>query len=473
MSRTERNAKLDELARTLSAFSPIVAFDSPFVSSRSSSSDLSKKTQTKGNDSAALFLGCNLDVSGCEKLFGGEVNLLRTLVRAISGTTASTGFFFHAAIAPTLGAAWALSRFGASRLTILNKNSLLHSLRPLPVAALRLEPELLASFSELNIHCIDELLKLGRNAILSRFGPQPLKRLDQAFGAEAEPLKPLTFPGMLRAEKIFSGPLLSLQALQLCAAKLLGLLLARLEKEHKKAAHLLLEVKTVQAPLTIKEVVFSDPTADERHCALLLASQVEQLNMGLGVESLRLSIFRTEEARAVTGEIAAPQHYRSSSNSLSPASLRNARGNLLDILGDHLGPEKILRVDYRASYIPEQSFSYRPLGDNHDSRCNAAAVVPEPNICRERPSLLFHTPSPAQAIAALPDSPPSWLKWRKQQYRIRCGIGPERISPEWWGDDPELFRTRDYFRIQLQSGTWLWIFRELETQRWFIQGIWC
>ncbi len=58
---------------------------------------------------------------------------------------------------------------------------------------------------------------------------------------------------------------------------------------------------------------------------------------------------------------------------------------------------------------------------------------------------------------------------------LRAG-GPERISPEWWLDDPE-WRSglRDYWRIETHQGRRLWLFctyrRDARgTRDWFVQG---
>ena len=81
------------------------------------------------------------------------------------------------------------------------------------------------------------------------------------------------------------------------------------------------------------------------------------------------------------------------------------------------------------------------------------------------------------AMAALPDSPPSWIKWKGQKFKIEDGLGPERIAPEWWQQkEQERFGapvescTRDYFKVLLPSGTWVWLFREIETSNWFVHG---
>jgi protein ImuB len=87
----------------------------------------------------------------------------------------------------------------------------------------------------------------------------------------------------------------------------------------------------------------------------------------------------------------------------------------------------------------------------------------------------------------VPDRPPTVLRWRGREMRIVTGIGPERIGAEWWRwraekrrgraggeaeSEPERFFTRDYFRVQEDVGRWLWVYRELETGRWFVHGFW-
>ena len=59
--------------------------------------------------------------------------------------------------------------------------------------------------------------------------------------------------------------------------------------------------------------------------------------------------------------------------------------------------------------------------------------------------------------------------------RVLVSMGPERIEPEWWrgkhGVDPS-HSVRDYFKIQDETGCWLWIYREGTTGEWFLHGQW-
>jgi hypothetical protein len=35
-----------------------------------------------------------------------------------------------------------------------------------------------------------------------------------------------------------------------------------------------------------------------------------------------------------------------------------------------------------------------------------------------------------------------------------------------------MFPHRDYFRVQDETGRWLWIYRQLPANAWFLQGHW-
>jgi len=438
--------KREELLPLLYRFSPIVQLEA-----------LPEFVKGKAKNLQSLFCGINLDISGCEKLFDGEVNLEREISRTLSPFCSE----HHIAIAPSLGAAWAFSRFGKNKFSIVSKRHLKTALALLPLAALRLSPESLLSLEEVNLTHVEQIFSLPRRSLLSRFGPELLKRLDQALGALEEPLTAVSFAVEIKTEKVFSGPVLQLEAIQLTAAKLLSRLLRRLAANTQKPAHLVLEIKKVQEAIYEKEIILSMPSDDEPHLLALLQTQLERFNMGLGIESLALRVSKTETIQAVSLSEIIPQ------NPKGEKSSKKHLGNLLDILSEHLGPEKIHRLNCHESYIPEKSFSF-------DSFFLAATKQSfQPHIVDARPSLLFHTPLPIEVIAALPDSPPSFMSWRGNRYRIRAAFGPERIAPEWWGKDYELMKTRDYFKIQLSSGAWLWVFRHVETQQYYVHGIWC
>ena len=45
--------------------------------------------------------------------------------------------------------------------------------------------------------------------------------------------------------------------------------------------------------------------------------------------------------------------------------------------------------------------------------------------------------------------------------------GPERIDTGWWQGATQ---QRDYFRIELSTGSWLWLYRDRRDQNWYLHG---
>jgi protein ImuB len=54
---------------------------------------------------------------------------------------------------------------------------------------------------------------------------------------------------------------------------------------------------------------------------------------------------------------------------------------------------------------------------------------------------------------------PARFTWRGRTLDTRAALGPERIAPEWWLDDPD-WRSgvRDYWRVTTGDGTMLWLY---------------
>jgi protein ImuB len=111
----------------------------------------------------------------------------------------------------------------------------------------------------------------------------------------------------------------------------------------------------------------------------------------------------------------------------------------------------------------------------------AAWEVPLPGEPPLRPLTLFDPPERVEVLAQVPDGPPRQFRWRGTAHRIVAQEGPERIAPEWWrrqnGYDANPGLTRDYYRVEDESGSRFWLFRhglyERETAQphWYVHGL--
>jgi protein ImuB len=175
------------------------------------------------------------------------------------------------------------------------------------------------------------------------------------------------------------------------------------------------------------------------------------MHLGYGVEAVRLTACWTETI----------PHDQLDAWGQHPGNDDRAFDELLDTVINRWGDDRVLVPRAVASHTPEVARQFQRVREA--DACSAVAPV-------DRPSILLDQPEPANAIALLPDAPPSYLEWRGEGCALSGGSGPERIVTEWWGFHRS--STRDYFKVQRVDGTWLWTFHELDSNRWFVHGIW-
>ena len=444
---------LCQLARWARKFTPLVALDEELI--------LAWRSNTLP-ETSPLSQGLLLDVSGTERLHHGVATLARKLQLAFE----RKGFTARIATAPSIGAAWASARFGRSSLAILDPQVQLEvALATLPVEALRLPSGTVRALRQVGIERIQELLKLPRASLAQRFGPAVGLRLEQLLGLRSEALHFFKNKGSLQAERTFDIPLTSPAALYTVACQLLTQVLATLSAGKKKAACFHVEIDTldIQRRCTTlhKELSLLHASSRESHLMSVLQPILEALPTGEGVSALRVTARLTSPATEEQLPLTRAQKKDTNSHS-QPAH------ECLNQLLVRLGRERVCQAGFEASWVPEHSFSYRPIQPG-------PPAIQEPQVAAERPPYFLQPPQPVEVLALLPDAPPARICWQGQPLKILRGQGPERICLEWWqtklnkATAPD---SRDYFRVQDETGRWLWVFREQRSAQWFIHGIW-
>jgi protein ImuB len=149
----------------------------------------------------------------------------------------------------------------------------------------------------------------------------------------------------------------------------------------------------------------------------------------------------------------------------SGAVIQRAMGELIDTLVHRLGMNHVRTVTPMESHVPERITQWQHAAAKPPMGHDAKALVEA-----DRPTLLFDRPMPVDVMALSPDGPVMRVIWRGVEQGILTTLGPERIAPPWWRESGSA--TRDYFKVQAEGGRWLWMFREVETGRWFVQGVW-
>jgi protein ImuB len=455
--------------------------------------------------------GLMLDITGCAHLFGGEAALGRDIVRRL----AQQGLAARAGIAETVGCAWAAARFspppcgegsgvGVARYGtsvprgttphpnpppqggresapcfIVPPNNTREALMTLPLAALRILPDVQDALAQVGLKRIADVIDRPRAPLAARFGEDFIRRLDQALGRADAPITPrLPVPACV-VERRFAEPIL-LEADVLGTIEGLAHELARiLERRGEGARRLQVALFRTDGRVERAEVGTGAPLRDPARIRALFVERIaaagDMADPGFGFDVIRLAALATERCEPTQTGFAAADH---------AADL----AHLIDRLGARFGLRRITRLVPQDTHIPEFAVAAVPALEDRRQRTDdggrrtkdyPSSVCPlsSDSLSPPRPLRLLTRPEPIEAIAEVPDGPPVRFRWRHVLHQVAHAEGPERIAMEWWRDQKGRALTRDYFRIESEAGMRAWLYREglygeeRIAPRWFLHGL--
>jgi len=477
--------------------------------------------------------GIKIEITGSAHLWGGESALVADLSRRLTRPIKSKGGIAHRiAVASTLGAAWALARHAAAdgQPALPAPEDERAALAPLPVEALRLDPDTVQGLRRVGLRHVGELTPMPRDALARRFGDAVARRLDQAFGDLPEPLSPLGETPSRRVRLSFAEPIADPADLVRAIERLAEDLAARLAREGMGARRLALGFHRVDGRVEHIRLGTARPSRDPRHLAKLFAAKLDTVDPGLGVEDMILAVFAVDPLppEQLASRFQNPPLPGRDPGITGEGSPRRSRGRvgacngigtdlagLLDRLGNRFGLDALSRLEPRASHIPERASINMPIDGKRNSDPSVipgrrAAASPEsmntglwkmdsgpapmarPGMTSgeiagnshkpPRPVRLFRPPEPVEAQWVLPDDPPFRFHWRRVWHRVARADGPERIAEEWWLEDGPVTTKaatdediRDYYRVEDEDGRRFWLYRAGlpgdPPPRWFVHGI--
>lgn len=385
--------------------------------------------------------GLSLDVTGSAHLFGGEDAMLSDMRMRLmrSKLTVCIG------LADTIGAAWALARFGEGLAQTGKTRQALHAL---PVASLRITPKEDIILQRLGLKTIGQLADLPRATVGQRFGASVLMRLDQALGDQAESLSPEANPPNYATQLTLPEPIGLAKDVMAGVERLLWPLCEKLAQTMSGARVLSLICRRVDGADQCVELRLARALRDPSRILPLFAKGVDGIDAGFGIDQLRLVAIQVE---ALPAEQVTQYDKGHSTDGLH---------DLMTRLGNRIGLENIQRFLPADSHIPERSFIISPAAWSDP--------VGPWGYANPRPLRLF----PPEPVVAHGNRPPNKFKWRAMSFTVGRITGPERIAPEWWLDD-ENWRhgVRDYWKVETREGHRLWMFHTPQNPNWFVQGV--
>jgi protein ImuB len=399
--------------------------------------------------------GLMLDIAGCAHLWGGEARLLADALSRLRGS----GIAASGAIAGTIGAAWAVARFGtASAGVIIPAGTISNALAILPVAALRIDIASTEGLARLGLRKIGDLYPMKRAGLAQRFGPLLLTRLDQALGSAGETLSPLAPPPDRRVGMGFAEPISAPESIRHATEVLVQRLTRELGLHQLGVRALRLSAYRLDGAVSGIAIGTARASAEPRHLFHLLAERLEAIDPGPGIEFMHLAAERTESISPSQSGLLDLDEAAISVADLAP---------LMDRLANRLGAGSLARTLPVESHVPERAQKLAPPLE--------ASKAEWPDL-PPRPTRLLPHPEPIEVMAPIPDDPPVTFRWRHITHRVTWSEGPERIEPEWWKAEDINAETRDYYRVEDETGGRYWLYRAGLYQanrnpRWFLHGV--
>jgi protein ImuB len=116
--------------------------------------------------------GIILDATGCSHLWGGDEAYVTDIVKRLE----AKGYHAKAAMADTIGCAWAVTRF--TKQTVIETDKQLDALLLLPPESLRIEDDTIERLHKLGLRQINNFIFMPRSSLRRRFGSLILQRLN-------------------------------------------------------------------------------------------------------------------------------------------------------------------------------------------------------------------------------------------------------------------------------------------------------
>ncbi len=393
---------------------------------------------------AALFL----DVTGCDRLFGGFDAILSQATAAVAGL----GLTADLAVAPTPAAAWALAHTNR----IVTEAELAAALAPLPPAALRIEPATADALRTVGIDTVAQLMALSRDLLPARFGRDLLVRLDQATGRLAEPLVLLAPPAPVSAGMAFDGAVHSLEAIWAVLRQLLERVSLDLNRRAGGARTLRVTFGCEGEPAVVRDVQLCRPSRDVDGLFRLLQCVTDDARARDGFTSVELAVPVWERLAEGQARLLGRDRHDTDAEA----------ARLVERLRVRWSPGAVLGVRAVESHLPERAYAAAPVAAE-------AANPVDPGVIRSASVPLHLLPTPAEVTAVTrpsrddDDARPAQITVAGVAHPLAHAAGPHRVAGVWWtGHD----KTRDYFDVVDTAGRRFWVFRAAPSRRWFLHG---
>jgi protein ImuB len=436
-----------------------------------------------------------IDVRGLERLLGSP----RTIAHELRREAADRGVLVHVALAGTQTAALvlALARPG---LTVIEPGGEASALATLSVQTLEkiltvLRPDHNQphqTFLAWGLKTLGELAMLPRADLAARLGQEGVACQAIASGEDLRPLVPTLAEERFESSQELDWPIAELEPLSFVLTRLLEPLITRLERRDRGVAVLHVRLHLVTRDVYARQLELSVPLRDVRTLRALALIDLESHPPPAAIEMVTVVVDPTP------GRVL--QHKLFARACPTP----DAISTLVARLGALVGQDRIGAPAVVDSYRPG-AFAMKPFALDWDHRgpqpstlsSQPSALSPQPSALSPQPcmtSALRRCRQPVPARVVMGDGRPVRVTTDRRSYTggaVLACAGPWRSSGSWWAGRagragragtageaggaplPPFLPSwsREEWDVALADGAIYRIFRDGETDGWFIDAI--
>jgi protein ImuB len=407
-----------------------------------------------------------LDLAGCEKLFGSPDKIAQDLKRV----AAEMGLAANVSVAGNPQAAVCVAH-GLAGVTVIPQGEESFRIGKLPLEALRVPVEFVATLRRWGIHTCAEFSALPEVAVVERLGQEGLRWWRLAQGTDHHSLIARDFPTTFEEHMDLDSPVELLEPLLFVLNRLLEQLCGRLrmhvlsigeikvtlalEPRDSRKKEPILHIRTLRLPV---------PGLDSKLFLKLLQLDLEAHPPSLPVVSVRI---QTVPARARSRQLGLFLPL-----SPDPERLEVTLAKIQNTVGENRVGAPVLVDTHGPNSFRQNRFV---LPEMRDKRGNAE----KPATAAMR---IYRPPLPA--IVEFQEGKPTFLACEGARRQIFAFAGPWKRKGDWWSETPWAREEWDVairtLRPKLQAEhahrseneTALYrVYKDLRAKRWFVEGI--
>jgi protein ImuB len=386
----------------------------------------------------------HLDLAGLARMFGSESEIAAELKRRVGvvGMEASIGIACNKKIA------WLAARCGGIRIIPAGQER--EFIDWLPLDLLRTDVELQAAISRWGIRRLGELARLDPRELGTRLGRAGVELARLARGEDSSPLVPHRRSEIFVERVDLEYGIDLLEPLGFVVRPMLDRLIARLALRGLSAGDVTLSLGLTDRSRYERRIAVAATTNDVRSLLALINLALEGSPPAAAIGSVQVTL-QSREPRPAQIDMFLP-----------PAPAPDRLQTMIARLAALCGPDRVGMLMPANSHRPEAVTCHEFISPT------PLLNPPQPEM-KNVTAMVLRAFRPAREIEVMCErGEPQFVRGRDIAARVISIAGPWRRQGEWWS---ETAFVRDYYEMALADGGVYRMYCDLNSSRWFVDGI--